>query len=211
MAPKALLLGLLVSLAAALLPPCQPGLDPEFCPSSVSLIMQDSGYTHDESIVYPELKHQDTLEEAFQQLDKSAMESLLRSLTNTRFCPNRYCMAKCGALAMEILGSHLSDLDYQGIPLSLHMVDNDSKQQSIVLRILGSGPDGGWSGDVVALGAHFDSINVRQRHSDMDIEKMVAPGADDNGTGLVVLLEVIEMLIPLFSKQRPVNQIQFQL
>ncbi|KAF3767549.1 Zn-dependent exopeptidase [Cryphonectria parasitica EP155] len=53
----------------------------------------------------------------------------------------------------------------------------------------------------------MDSIN----HSDkqQDIDDMVAPGADDNGSGVVVLLEVLRALAPLFAEKHVVNEVQF--
>lgn len=207
MAAKSFLLGMSVSLATALVPPCLPGLGPEFCPSLGPV--QELSYTHDKSIAYPELKHQGILEGVFDRINKTRMEQLLGLVTNNLTCSNRFCRSeKCGTLAKMRVENMLTDFDTQDIPISLYTVDNNTKQKSIVLRIHGSGPDAGWSGDVIVLGAHFDSINIEWR-SGSDIDKMVAPGADDNGTGVVVLMEVLQALLPLFAVKRPINQIQF--
>lgn len=56
-------------------------------------------------------------------------------------------------------------------------------------------------------GAHMDSINHKDRVDHPD--NMTAPGADDNGSGTVVLLEVLRAVLPSFAEHRPINDVQF--
>ncbi|CAE6476445.1 unnamed protein product [Rhizoctonia solani] len=69
-------------------------------------------------------------------------------------------------------------------------------QKSIIAKFNGASTDAG----AVIFGCHIDSINL------LDPSKGRAPGADDNGTGTVNLIEVFRALIAAsFSPARPIE------
>lgn len=63
-------------------------------------------------------------------------------------------------------------------------VDHGFRQNSIIARLEGADPT--LKNEVVVLGAHFDSIS-------RDGPETLAPGADDNGAGSVVILEALRV------------------
>merc|ERR1712020_749879 len=77
--------------------------------------------------------------------------------------------------------------------------DTVTKQNSVVVTIQGSGEEN----NIVILGAHLDSI------SDADPKKAnstLSPGADDNASGIMVLVEVIRVII--VTGYRPKKTVQ---
>lgn len=130
--------------------------------------------------------------------------------------PNRFCRSSFGVLAKFLIVRELSaimteELDRpnrSSTPFSFQMVDNRTPQKSIILRAMP--PDTPFKpGNTIVLGAHMDSVNSKQLHSNLSIEKMVAPGADDNASGVVVLLCVFKALNRLFANKPVVNEVQF--
>lgn len=73
-------------------------------------------------------------------------------------------------------------------PIDIDLVSNETPQNSIVVRVPGL------SNQVVSVGAHMDSINHRDALLG-SYDTMIAPGADDNGSGSTVLLEVLRALV----------------
>lgn len=74
-------------------------------------------------------------------------------------------------------------------------------QPSVIARIVGSNPGLGR----IIVGAHEDSIN----HSSSNKPQARAPGADDDGSGTVSVIESLRMI--LNSGFRPTRTIEFQL
>lgn len=214
MARNALLFASLAALAAAWIPPCLPGLGPEFCPSTAS----HNSYTvpHD-PVVFPDLTQQDVLPHVFWRLNKTRMEADLRGLTDPKELPNRYCKSSFGQHAHKhvvnaVQRSLTSELGNQtSAPHSESFtVLNETPQLSYVLRIPVPGPDPKDLSpvhDTIVVGAHMDSINHKDEYNGSDT--MVAPGADDNGTGTVVLIEVLRVLMPLFANKPVKNEVEF--
>lgn len=92
------------------------------------------------------------------------------------------------------------------IPNSLRYIDNDSPQRSIILRIVPHETPFE-AGDTIVVGAHMDSINGKNLN--MTPDGMIAPGADDNGSGTIVLLAVLSALGRLFAEKPVLNEVQF--
>lgn len=66
--------------------------------------------------------------------------------------------------------------------------DGKTNQKSIVVTIEGSEPG------IVILGAHLDSISGTWEEMDLRPES-AAPGADDDGSGLIVLMEALRVIV----------------
>ena len=99
-------------------------------------------------------------------------------LTWTQICLSRY-----NDIVVE-------GIDHTGFP-----------QQSIVVTIKGSDEqltENNVKNGRVIIGAHLDSINSNHFGSQ---ENAIAPGADDNGSGLAVLTEVLQVIV--LSGYRP--------
>ena len=74
-------------------------------------------------------------------------------------------------------------------------------QSSTIAKIPGT------TDKTIVIGAHMDSINAK----DYDPANAVAPGADDNGSGTVTLLEALRVLLtdPTIAKGEQANTIEF--
>lgn len=210
MASKTLLpLSILVTMAAALVPPCLPDLGPRFCPSDTVLTIP---YDY-VPVAYPEPgKQQDILDKAFARLNKTRMEHDLKILTSPIFQPNRFCNSsiygpKALTTVTDLVAGVEKDIKLSGngsssIRHTSSMVENQKTPQKSFIYTVVADP----GADIVVLGAHFDSIN----HPQFDIpDSMIAPGADDNGSGTVVLIEVLRALLPLFAERPVLNEVQF--
>lgn len=158
------------------------------------------------------------------------MVESLRALTDPIMLRNRYCKSQPGADAQDFLSKRVErmlrgrtdpDDDVSRMLGSFRYVpaDNETLQESIIFRVLP--PRAPYAaGDTIVLGAHMDSINraffnqsSSLRHQlprpNASFNIMVAPGADDNGSGTVVLISVLKALTRLFAVRPVVNEVQF--
>lgn len=225
MARSALLLVPFAALTIALVPPCLPDLGPEFCPATVP---DDAQTASREPVAYPELTQQDAITSISSMLDKTRMEAELRALTDPAMLPSRYCNSSTWgprahehvAAAVEEILANRSVADAGGgvAPrVEASLVPNGTPQMSYVVKVMvpegkGEGEDEevGESGVVrntIVVGAHMDSINHEDAQNASD--DMVAPGADDNGSGTVVLMEVLRLMMPMFAHQPVKNEVHF--
>lgn len=215
MTSKLILVSSLAAAAVALLPPCLPGLGAEFCPSTASAISHDAYASLHKPIRYPNLTQQNELEKIFSRLNKSRMEEDLVRLTNPNLLPNRYCYSSQGKIAQERVTNATDrarwfdttgDWDWQTPYHTPVTRKSYTPQCNVQVRTYEPWPPRG-QGDII-IGAHMDSINIRDKYSNPD--DMVAPGADDNGSGAVVLLEVERVLAPILMEKDPKHYVKFQ-
>lgn len=115
----------------------------------------------------------------------------------------RYYRSEIGLESQKWLTKKISEITIKYAPTDLfHLITitefpHEWGQNTIIVRITGSAPkDGG----VVIVGAHLDSINYLGPAS-------AAPGADDDGSGTVSILEAYRALIK--SDFRPVENVEF--
>ncbi|KAK7032892.1 peptide hydrolase [Favolaschia claudopus] len=137
----------------------------------------------------------------FSHLSKDEPRVNLEHLTSYH---TRYYQTETGREASEWLyakiltyTAELASEDQQDL-ISIEHVDHPWKQKSIVVSI--SPPDSLDSDPVTIIGAHIDSINQRN-YSDR------APGAGDDGSGTVTILEAYRAL--LVSGYIPVSPLEF--
>jgi len=126
------------------------------------------------------------------------MEENLEKFTSFR---NRYYRSSYGEESSNWLFDHISDIikDYgDESVLSVRKFSHNWEQNSIIARFEGYDPDK--DNEVVIIGAHQDSIN-------MWIPRFGrAPGADDDGSGTVTILETFRVLVSGgFKPRRPVE------
>jgi len=145
------------------------------------------------------IRFQSTVRGLFSQIDIPYMTSFV-----TRFSAynNRYYQSQTGVQSSEWLLSILQeaiDLSGRGDRVTAFPFEHDAwAQNSVIARIQGS--ESGRA--VVILGAHQDSVNSGSPANGR------SPGADDNASGSVALLEAF--LILLNSGIIPKKSIEFQ-
>ncbi|GBB99461.1 hypothetical protein RclHR1_03530008 [Rhizophagus clarus] len=114
---------------------------------------------------------------------------------------NRYYRSRYGVESSEWLYEHISGLikNYGDEDVvSVRKFSHSWPQNSIIARFEGYDPDK--KNDVVIVGAHQDSINMWFPTYGR------APGADDDGSGTVTILEAFRVLVSgKFTPQRPVE------
>ncbi|KAF4610883.1 hypothetical protein D9613_006964 [Agrocybe pediades] len=148
------------------------------------------------AVTYPTPSKQSLVKPILSTVSTSNMQTNLNSLTAFN---NRYYKASTGASASTWIrdkaASYASTYGRSDVTVSLY--SHSFVQSSIIAKIPGTNP----SGAVTILGAHMDSINLNSPTSGR------APGADDDGTGTVNLLEAFRAL--LASGFRPSTPVEF--
>ncbi|KDR80659.1 hypothetical protein GALMADRAFT_241018 [Galerina marginata CBS 339.88] len=148
------------------------------------------------TVVYPSPSHQSALVPILSAVSIANMQLNLATLTAFN---NRYYKATTGASASTwIRDKAASYITTSGRPdVTVSLFTHSWVQSSIIAKIPGKNP----SGPVTILGAHMDSINLSNPTAGR------APGADDDGTGTVNLLEAFRTL--LASNFRPTDPVEF--
>lgn len=124
------------------------------------------------------------------------MQSYLTNLTSFH---NRYYRSATGAAASVWIRDTIAAIadSNPASGASVALFPHSFVQSSIVAKIPGSNPNA----SVIILGAHMDSINSRNTSGR-------APGADDDGSGSVNLMEAFRVLVT--SGFKSTNPIEFQ-
>lgn len=132
--------------------------------------------------------------------------------TLPKWRPNRHCKSQFGILAKDWIGISAYDmmdevLKDTSIPFSFKYVENETPQSSIIFRVMPPGAPF-QPGNTIVIGAHMDSKSIK-RTSNQPNGIMVAPGADDNASGTLVLLSVLKALGRLLASKPVTNEVQF--
>ncbi|KAJ4390696.1 Leucine aminopeptidase 1 [Gnomoniopsis smithogilvyi] len=193
-----LALAILAGIAAAMIPPCLPQLGPEFCPSTAAAAAMSKWPAA--SVAYPKEMHQETVlrDLVFPRILKDRMYNETKGLTNQEkyymTYPNRHCESRFGAKVKDWVGYDAFHSLEDAFSNSSHIVSyssipNGTPQQSLIIKFL---PQGNWnrSNDIIVIGAHVDSINLRSVLDGVPLDEMIAPGADDNASGFVGAEEI---------------------
>lgn len=147
--------------------------------------------------------------------NKTDLEEGIRLFTLPRWKPNRYCKSKFGVIAKDWISEAVEQImqkelhlpNGSSMPISFRWINNETPQKSIILRILT--PAAPYEpGNTIVLGAHMDSINANPPRN-QSADRMIAPGADDNASGTMVLLTVLKVLGKLFAEKPVANEVQF--
>jgi len=147
---------------------------------------------------YPALNHSDVIRPVLKTLSVDGPKENLKKFTSFR---TRYYRSDTGRDSQLWLLSRISEITTQYAPKSLQdqITINEFPhgwgQNSIIVRINGSSAT---DDSVVVVGAHQDSTNMWPF--------LPAPGADDDGSGSVTILESYRALIAAdFHPIRPVE------
>lgn len=152
--------------------------------------------------VYPtQLSYQESVKLLFTSFNKS---NLVSDLTTFSAFNNRYFNSSTGVEAAAWLQNHLRDIitaSGTGAGVSVAAFNHSWLQSSTIARITGK------SNKTIIIGAHMDSINA---HAEDPVTAR-APGADDNGSGSVTLIESLRVLLsdPTIAAGRGENTIEF--
>jgi leucyl aminopeptidase len=110
-------------------------------------------------------------------------ERLLATIRELAAMKTRYYQSKTGAAASEWLRDRWRGFTTRR-DVTVELVDHGYAQKSVILTIPGTTR----AGEVVVLGGHLDSITMAGRAG-------VAPGADDDASGIATLTEVVRVLL----------------
>ncbi|CAE6350850.1 unnamed protein product [Rhizoctonia solani] len=143
---------------------------------------------------YPAPSRQTAVNALLPSLSTTNMNSYLTKLTAFN---NRYYKASTGLQASNYIYDTLSRFASGKSGVTITKFSHSWTQQSIIAKISGSST----SAPTVILGAHEDSINLSNPTSGR------APGADDDGTGTVNLIEIFRVLVA--SNFKPTRNIEF--
>lgn len=145
------------------------------------------------------LDNQATVDRWLPQVEERRIYDTINHLSSYR---NRYYASSFGKTSAEWIRSHWQSLaagrSYVTTELFTACI-NCSTQPSVILTITGTD----LASEVVVLGAHLDSINVSNR---FDLNQL-APGADDDASGIATLSETLR--IALSEGWRPRRTVKF--
>lgn len=124
------------------------------------------------------------------------MEMDLREFTDPKLFANRYCYSEFGPRASNWIAFQLES------PIRAEYIGSQTPQNNVVIKIPGL------SKNAVSVGAHMDSFQNKLKN--VSGSEWIAPGADDNGSGSVVLLEVFRQFLSHIESVGPLqNAVQF--
>lgn len=152
---------------------------------------------------WPKLQYQDKVTSVTKLLSKDEMKSNLGNLTSFH---NRYYRSEFGVQSSRWLYNQILDIVSTappGVRLSVETFTHTFPQSSVIARFepfFGrSSPNPTIALPRIIVGAHQDSANYR-------FPLLPAPGADDDGSGTVTILEAFRALVQSgFAPERPVE------
>lgn len=156
---------------------------------------RETPYLIAKKVEFPKkLTHGDSVHELARNLSKANLED---SLTEFSSFHTRYAKSDYGLNSSLWLYQHVSDIAAVRDDITVKLFDHSWKQKSLIAHFEGSKtPE-----KVVVVGAHQDSINLILPNI------LPAPGADDDGSGSMTILEVFRVLVE--SGYVPDNSLEF--
>ncbi|KAL9006908.1 MAG: hypothetical protein Q9188_000363 [Gyalolechia gomerana] len=141
--------------------------------------------------VYPTtVSHQAEANGLISRATTSGPQTWLRTLSDFY---NRYYRSSYGTQSSTWLFNQLKSIASSNPAIVVTQFSHSYSQPSIIARIPGSSPN------IVVVGAHFDSTGGSATAR--------GPGADDNGSGVVVIMEALRVLAS--SRFAPKNTMEF--
>ncbi|KAF8596857.1 Zn-dependent exopeptidase [Ceratobasidium sp. AG-I] len=146
-----------------------------------------------ERATYPSPSKSTLVKSVIATLSTSRMSTSLTTLTAFN---NRYYQSTTGAQASTWIYNQLVSIANGKTGITVSQFSHSWTQKSVIAKFSGTST----TAAAVIIGAHEDSINLNSPTSGR------APGADDNGTGTVNLIEVFRALVAAnFAPVRPVE------
>ena len=134
-------------------------------------------------------------------ISKRNMENFIKSLVSS--FKNRYFDSNSGIDSANWIQRKWKEITSSRTDIKIKSYKHTFKQNSVILTVPGSSNDG----DIVVLGAHLDSIIIPWPRG-TQLNRIDAPGADDDASGITVLTEAIRAIVD--AGYRPHKTIQFQ-
>ncbi|KAG5637291.1 hypothetical protein H0H81_005086 [Sphagnurus paluster] len=142
---------------------------------------------------FPAPSHQAELAPILKTVSTTNMQTYLSALTAFN---NRYYKSSTGTQASNWILDTVKSITSGRSDITASLFSHSWGQPSIVVKIAGKSP----SSPVTIVGAHMDSINLSNPTNGR------APGADDDGTGTVNLIEGLRVLVAAgFKPSTPVE------
>ncbi|KIJ11085.1 hypothetical protein PAXINDRAFT_119169 [Paxillus involutus ATCC 200175] len=153
--------------------------------------------------VWPDLRYQDKVKDVIEGLK---IEEMVYNLGNLTSFYNRYYRSELGVQSSRWIHNKVLEIVANappGVHLSLETFTHSFPQPSVLARFEpASGrvsPNPTIATQRIIIGAHQDSANYR-------FPLLPAPGADDDGSGTVTILEAFRALVEAgFKPERPVE------
>ncbi|EKD15430.1 peptidase family M28 [Drepanopeziza brunnea f. sp. 'multigermtubi' MB_m1] len=143
-----------------------------------------------QAVTYPALSHMTEANALIAKLSNTGPKSWLTTLTNFF---NRYYRSTYGTQAGTWLLTQVRSLASTNAAITVTTFTHSFAQPSIIVTVPGT------STNLIIIGAHYDSVGSTTAGR--------APGADDNGSGVVVLMEALRVIAA--SGFKPKNTIEF--
>jgi len=125
------------------------------------------------------------------KLSTNTLENYLSTLTSERYF-NRFYTSSFGVSSAEWIYSQyeaiIKDYDDGSITRTVQFFNHTWPQPSVIARIEGIGSN---ANEVVIIGAHEDSVNWQANNQ----VTSRAPGAVDDGSGTVTVMEIFRVLV----------------
>lgn len=137
--------------------------------------------------------------QAMGHLTSDRLQSWVSQLSNFR---NRYYQSPTGVEAANWIKTQFENMSVGRNDVTVELVTHRFAQPSVIATIKGHSADPAKAAEIIVLGGHLDSIN----QSAFGSANMLAPGADDNASGIATLLEVFHALMQ--SNYMPERTIQ---
>ncbi|KAL0954970.1 hypothetical protein HGRIS_003900 [Hohenbuehelia grisea] len=147
------------------------------------------------AVDFPAPSHKDEILPIIDSIKVENLQAYLRDLSNFH---TRYYRSDTGAAASEWIRTTLRGIAANRADVSIHEFKHSWVQSSTILKIAGTS---GSTGPVTIIGGHMDSINQRNPRTGR------SPGADDDGSGSVVIMEAFRALVAADFK--PTNPVEF--
>lgn len=145
------------------------------------------------------LQQQGTVAPLLNEISVEQMTGTVEKLSSFK---NRYYQSDTGAQAAQWIQGRFSELAGRRSDVQVQLFNHTAfKQPSVIARIQGRGPK---ANEIVVIGAHEDSVNWSGFGS---VGNRVAPGADDDASGVATVLEAFRVLAQ--SGYRPDRTIEF--
>ena len=155
--------------------------------------------TTDTSVfIEPDFTNAEVAEKLKESIDMENMKPIAKNLLD-KFI-TRYAKSPIGLKAAKWILEQFEDIASSRDEITVKSVKEPSTNQiSVVVSIQGTSQD---SGNVI-LGSHLDSIS---NHDGEMTNKKPAPGIDDNGSGVMVLMEILRVIVE--TGYQPENNVQ---
>ncbi|KAI0753241.1 Zn-dependent exopeptidase [Daedaleopsis nitida] len=130
---------------------------------------------------FPAPSHSSAITPLLSQLSISNMQTSLTTLTAFN---NRYYQSSTGKQASQWIFDKVSNITASRSDITVSQFAHSWQQFSVIVSFAGKS-----SGPITIVGAHEDSINLNNPTNGR------APGADDDGSGTVNLIEILRVLV----------------